>query len=169
MLYLERLKTMVVNGQLVKSMKSINKLEINPQKLSIITEELGQYMTIEKLEEIKKMNRGLFQLVIWELLVYEFHKNYNPFDFINSDYIVNRFEKEEVDIIKYYCEVMNYLKYNLKIKFKFSKSFEFKKLFDELKAFLVLNKMSLDVIFDSSVETTKIAKVYFETKDVLPF
>lgn len=160
---------MVLNGSLLKQMRNVNKLDINTNKLNSITEELNQYLTIESLEEIKKVNRGVYQLLIWELLVYEFHKTYNPFDFINPDFIINRFEKEEVDIIKYYCEVMNYLKYNLKIKFKFNKSYDFKGLFDELKSFLIQQKMSLDVAFENSQDYTKIANVYYETKDVFIF
>src|SRR5690606_29000417 len=130
----------------------------------------AQYMTIEKLEEVKKINRGVYQLLIWELLTYEYHKTYNPFDFISNDFIVNRFEKEEVEVIKYYCEVMNYLKYNLKIKFKINqgKGFEFNKLFDELKSFLTSQKMSFDILFENSQDYSKISNVYFETKDMIP-
>jgi hypothetical protein len=170
MMYLEKLKTLVVNGQLCKSMKNTNKLDLSSQKLSQMTEELSQYLNLEKLEEVKRSNRGVYQLLIWELLVYEMHKAYNPFDFISNDFIVNRFEKEEVDIIRYFCEVMNYLKHNLKIKYRFNqaKGFQLKKLYDDLSAFLVSQKMSLDVIIDNNQETAKISKVYFETKDMIP-
>ena len=146
-------------------MRSINKLDINISKLNSITEELNQYCSQEKLEEIKKMNRGIYQLLLWELFVYEYHKIFNPFDFIPNDYISNRFDKDEIEVIKYYCEVMNYLKHNLKIKFKFSKSFEFNKLYDELKLFLDSQKMSFSLI-EGSIEYIKIANVYFETKEV---
>jgi hypothetical protein len=124
------------------------------------------FVSLEKLEEIKKSNRGVFQLLIWELFIFEFHKHYNPFDFISSEFIMNRFDKDEVDVIKYYCEVMNYLKYNLKIKYKFNKTFDLKNLIEEIRTFLTENKMKLEVLFDDTVENTKIAKVYFETKDV---
>ena len=68
---------------------------------------------------------------------------------------------------------MNYLKYNLKIKFRFNikdnnKGYDFKKLFDDLKSFLIHQKMSLDLIFDGSPEFLKISKVYFETKNLVP-
>lgn len=145
-----------------------NKLDVNSAKLNIITEELSQYFSSEKLEEIKKMNRGVYQLLIWELLVYELNKTYNPFDFISSEFIINRFEKEEVDIIKYYCEVMNYLKYNLKIKFRICKSYDLKKLYDELKNFLNSQKMNLDLIFESNLDYAKISKVYYETRELIP-
>lgn len=169
-LYLEKLKYVVVSGQLNKHMRNVNKLDINLPKLNQITEELSQYITIEKLDEIKNINRGVYQLLIWELLVYELHKTYNPFDFISNDFIMNRFEKEEVDIIKYYCEVMNYLKYNLKIKYRFNqgKGFELKKLLEDLKSFLISQKLTIDVIFENSQDYQKISKVYFETRDMIP-
>lgn len=165
-MYLDKLKTLTVNGQLVKQMKAVNKLDLNSTKLSIIQDELVEYLSVEKLEEVRKGNRGVFQLLIWELYIFEFHKHFNPFDFISSEFIMNRFDKDEVDVIKYYCEVMNYLKYNLKIKYKFNKSFEFEFLIKEIKTFLTENKMNLEVLFDDSVENAKIANVYFETKDV---
>ena len=115
------------------------------------------------------MNRGIYQLLIWELFVFEFHKNYNPFEFISSEFIISKFDKDDVDIIKYYCEVMNYLKFNLKIKFKFNKgNFDFKKLFDELKQSLFLQKVNTELVFDNSQEYSKISKIYFETKDLIP-
>lgn len=125
------------------------------------------FLSIEKLEEIKKTNRGIYQLLIWELFVYEFHKTYNPFDFISKDYLENRFESDELEIIKYFCEVMNYLKFNLKIKFKFNKGmFEFNSLFEELKQNLNNQKINTDIVFESSQEYSKVSKIYFETKEV---
>lgn len=165
-LYLEKLKMMVLNGQLTKLMKNVNKLDINLTKINTISEELSQY--IPKLEEVKKTNRGVYQLLIWELMVYECLKTYNPFDFISSEYITNRFETDEVEIVKYYCEIMNYLKYNLKIKFKLCGSFQLKKLYDNLKKYLNEQKMSLDLVDDSNSELNKIAKIYFESKDIIP-
>jgi len=132
-----------------------------------MNEELVNYLSLEKLEEIKKINRGIHQLLIWELLVYEFHKTYNPFDFIETEFINNRFEKEEIEIIKYYSEIMNYLKFNLKVKFKFCKGYEFRKLFDNLKYQLVLQNVNVDTIFENTQEYAKINTVYFENKDVI--
>jgi len=129
-------------------------------------EELVVFLNKDKLEEIKKMNRGIYQLLIWELLVYEFHKTYNPFDFIESDFINSRFEKEEAEIIKYYCEIMNYLKFNLKIKFRFCKGFELRKLYDNLKYQLVSQNVNAETIFENALEYSKINNVYFENKEV---
>jgi len=126
------------------------------------------YLTEEKLNEVKRTNKGVFQLLIWQLLVIEFNKIYNPFDFISADFIVKKFEKEEIELIRYYCEVMNYLKYNLKLKFRFYKTFEFNKFFDELNQYLSKEKLSTDMAYDKkfAAEHMKIAKIYFETNEV---
>jgi hypothetical protein len=121
---------------------------------------------LSNLQEVKKINRGIHQLLIWELFVYEFNKTFNPFDFIDADFIINRFEQEEVDIIKYYSELMNYLKFNLKVKFRFCKGFEFRKLFDNLKYHLVQQNHNVDSIFENTSEYKKINSVYFDNKDV---
>jgi hypothetical protein len=132
-------------------------------------------MSLEKLEEVKNINRGVYQLLIWELIVLELHKTFNPFEFITSDFILNRFEKEEIEIVKYFCDVMNYLKYNLKIKFRLgqntNRGFELRKIIEDLKKSLIPQNMSLEMIFSNSnslEEFKKISKVYFETKDLIP-
>lgn len=168
MLYLDKVKSLILSGQLSKSFRNLNKLDIPNQKLNSISEELMLYLTEDKLNEVKKTNRGVFQLLIWELLVIEYNKIYNPFDFISADYIMNRFEQEEIEIIRYYCEVMNYLKYNLKIKFRLCKNFNFQAYFDQLNIHLSKENLSTDMAYDNehAVEYSKIAKIYFETKDV---
>jgi len=166
-LYMDRIKMLAINGQLNKLMRGINKLDINIQKLNIMNEELVNFLSLEKLEEIKRINRGIHQLLIWELLVYEFNKTFNPFDFIDTEFINNRFETQEIEIIKYYTEMMNYLKFNLKVKFKFYKGYELRKLFDNLKYQLVLQNVNVDIIFENTQEYAKINRVYFENKDVI--
>lgn len=176
-LYLDRIKLLSINGQLNKIMKNINKLDLNQtvntifnQKINQIQLDISNYASLEKLEEIKKMNRGIYQLLIWELFVFEYHKLFNPFEFISSDLIISKFDREDVDIIKYYCEVMNYLKFNLKLKFKFNKgNYDFKRLFEDLKQNLFLQKVNTELVFDTSQEYSKISKIYFETKDVYSY
>jgi hypothetical protein len=171
MLYLEKIKNLILSGQLQKSLKNVNKLDIPNQKLNSISEELMSFLTEDKLNEVKKTNRGIFQLLIWELLVIEFNKIYNPFDFISADFIMNRFEQEEIEIIRYYCEVMNYLKYNLKIKFRLCKSFSLQDYFNYLNENLIKEGLSIKMAYDNenSQEYTKIANIYFENKDVKIF
>jgi len=168
LLYLEKVKSLILSGQLLKSLKNVNKLDIPNQKLNSISEELMPYLTEEKLNEVKRTNRGVFQLLIWELLVIEFNKIYNPFDFISAEFIMNRFENEEIEIIRYYCEVMNYLKYNLKIKYRLCKIFNFSKYFEVLNQHLSKEGLFTEMAYDNdfAAEYCKIAKIYFETKEV---
>ena len=167
-LYLDQLKTIVLNGTLSKALKNNNKLDIPLNKLNSLHDDLQNLLSFDKLEEIRKMNRGVAQLVNWIILVYEYHKIFNPFDFVSSDYITNRFDEEDLDIIKYFCQLMNYFRYNLKVKFRFSRNFEFKKLFEELKTFLKSQNVSIEGVFDTTPEYAKIAGIYFETKDQIP-
>ena len=182
LLYLEKIKSLVLNGQLVKMMKNVNKLDIDNANLNIITDELTPYYSLEKLEEVKNINRGVYQLLIWELTIHEFNKTFNPFEFITNEFIQHRYEKEEIEMVNYYCDVMNYLKYNLKIKYRFNsqtqqnqsskKGFEFRNFYEELKKSLVTQKISFEMIFSNSIslqEYKKISKVYFETKDMIPY
>jgi hypothetical protein len=168
LLYLEKVKSLILTGQLLKILKNVNKLDIPNQKLNSISEELMPYLTEEKLNEVKRTNRGVFQLLIWELLVIEFNKIYNPFDFISAEFIMNRFENEEIEIIRYYCEVMNYLKYNLKIKYRLCKIFNFSKYFEVLNQHLSKEGLFTEMAYDNdfAADYCKIAKIYFETKEV---
>lgn len=167
-MYVERLKTMVINGSLVKSIRNLNKLDIPLNKLNNLYQEVEQFLDLEKLAEVRKMNRGFSQLLNWIIMLYEFHRVFNPFDFISSEYFMNRFEKEDLELIKYFCEVMNYLRYNLKIKYKFSNRensmFEFSRSFEDLKLFLASQGISMSL--DADPEYSKLSQFYFETKEV---
>ena len=77
-------------------MRNVNKLYINEQKLKIISDEIQYFYNTAKLENIKKLNLGLYQLLLWEIFVYEYLKNYNPFDFISNDRILREYDKEEM-------------------------------------------------------------------------
>ena len=182
--YIDKLKLLVINGKILKLLRNINKLSFPDTKLKQLSKELAPYSSISALAEVKKVNHGIYQLLIWELFVIEYIKNYNPFDFINLDYITNRYEQEELDLIRYYIEILNYLKYHLKIKYHFSvknlassqtvtvnPSYGFNKIISELKEYLTEQGMdsNSDLIFDSTnPDYSQIATVYFESKDVIP-
>lgn len=166
-LYIEKLKQLALTGNLVKQMKSLNKLDFPTNKLNTLYEEVEDLLSFEKLEEIKKMNKGLSQLFNWVIFIFEFNKIVNPFDFISSNYITNRFDTADLELIKYFCEVVNYLKYNLKVKFKFCKAFEFERLFTNLQLFLNSQKINSEKYFiESNSQFAKIVEIYNETKEV---
>lgn len=165
-LYLEKLKQLAVNGTLFKSIQAFNKLDISMSKFLNLYEDLDELFSLDKLEQIKKSNRGIAQLVNWIIFVFEFNKIVNPFDFISSDYLTNRFEKEDLELITYYIEVIKYLKTSLKVKFKFTKNFEFRKHFEKLKKFLISQKINYEQLFVTNQEYLKITEIYLQTKDV---
>ena len=176
--YLNQIRILATNGSLLKIMRNLNKLYFNQNKVKNINNELEPFLSVEKLEEVKRINHGLYQLLIWEIYVLEYLRIFNIFDFCNVDYIKNRFEKEEIELIKYYIQLMDYLKYNLKIKYYFSQrnkntnpSFEFSKLVDQLKDYLIRQNMidRAELILETTnLSQAKIGSVYFESKDLVP-
>ena len=176
--YLNQIRILATNGSLLKIMRNLNKLYFNQNKVKNINNELEPFLSIEKLDEVKRINHGLYQLLIWEIYILEYLRIFNIFDFCNVDYIKNRFEKEEIELIKYYIQLMDYLKYNLKIKYYFSQrnkntnpSFEFSKLVDQLKDYLIRQNMTdrAELIFETTnLSQAKIGSVYFESKDLVP-
>ena len=118
--YVEVIKSLAIKGELCKFLRNVNKLYFNPKKIVEINEELKDYYNLKKLTEIKNINHGIYQLLIWELFVLQYLKVYNIFDFLNINYIKNIYEQQEIDAIKYNIEIMDYLKYHLKIKYHFS-------------------------------------------------
>lgn len=168
-LYLDKLKNLILNGNFLKQVKSLNKLDFPIAKLTLLYEDIDGLLSLDKIEETKKMNKGLAQLLNWIIFIFKLNKIINPFDFISSNYITNRLDKADLDIIKYFCEVINYLKYNLKFKFKFCKAFEFEKHFELLKTFLKNQKLPFEPYFtEKSDKYQKITQIYFETKEKIP-
>jgi len=177
-LYLSQIRLLATNGSLLKIMRNLNKLYFNQNKVKTINNELEPFLSVERLDEVKKINHGLYQLLIWEIYILEYLRIFNIFDFCNVDYIKNRFEKDEIELIKYYIQLMDYLKYNLKIKYYFSQrnkntnpSFEFAKLVEQLKNYLIRQNMTdrADLIFETTnLSQAKIGSVYFESKDLIP-
>ena len=180
-LYIQKVKLLAINGSLTKLMRAVNKLELNKNQIKVLSENMLKFYSNEKLEEIKRVNRGLYQLLIWELYIFEYLKEFNPFSLVNIDLLLNTqsFENEEVEMIKYYIELMNFLKYNLKAKYHFHSvnlsslskmpSFDFQTLVHDLYNYLQSQNLSSDILFDTSnPDHGKISTVYFESKDLIP-
>ena len=179
--YLEAIKTQAVNGKLLKNMRRLNKLELNNKQIKSLSDELIQFYSTEKLNEIKNMNRGIYQLLIWELFIFEYLKEFNPFIFLNLNYLPNsnQLSKEELDSINYYIDMLNYFKYNLKAKYHYSSvnlqssskypSYNFIILMDNLYTYLTNEDLKPDRIFDTiNPDHAKISTVYFESRDLIP-
>ena len=182
--YVEVLKSLAIKGELVKTLRNVNKLYFNQKKIIQINEELKEYNKKQKLIEIKNINHGIYQLLAWELFVLQYLKVYNIFDFVNINYIKNIYEQQEIEGIKYYVEIMDYLKYHLKIKYHFSSSsiydnnykissnFGFMKYIEALINYLEEQNMTFNseyILRSSNSEWEQIGDSYFESKDIIPF
>ena len=170
--YLDNIKKMIIKGEFVKKLRICNKLYYDKNKLFELQREITPFYSPEKLAEIKKINYGIYQLLIWELGVYEYIKNFNPLDFINDFEINENFDKNEIDFINYYIELLNYFKYNLKIKYKYSNlltpSFGFQESIDLLKQELSERGIYNENLFSSiNLNYEKISHIYFESKDLI--
>lgn len=166
-LYLDKIKKLIINNKLQKLMRQINKLNISENKLQEIIEEIHPFCNLSVLEEIKRNNQGIYQLLIWELLVIEYIQNFNCFDIINID--IDNCKKE----VNYFIELMGYLKYNLKVKYYFISKiipgFEFKNMYERLQKEMINHNMNRNDLFESSnAEHEKIAEIYFKSKDCIP-
>ena len=76
---------------------------------------------MDKIKRIKNINKGFYQLLIWEMYLFEYIKQFNPFLFKNKNNVLNNkeYNNEQINIINNYIEMMNYLKYILNFKFHF--------------------------------------------------
>ena len=181
--YVEVIKNLSIKGELCKVLRNVNKLYFNQKKIAQINEELKEYYNKKKLMEIKNINHGIYQLLIWELYVLVYLKVYNLFDFLNINYIKNIYDHQEIESIKYFIEIMDYLKYNLKIRYHFSTNlngynskispnFGFMKLIENLINYLEEQNMTLNsefILKSSNSEWEQIGDSYFESKDIIPF
>ena len=170
--YLENIKILIIKGDFLKKIRICNKLYFDKNKLLEIQREIAPFYSPEKLIEIKKINYGLYQLLIWELGVYEYIKNFNPLDFIDDFEKAEIFDENEIDLINYFIEIMNYCKYNLKIKYKYSNlfvpSFGFQESIEILKQELIEREIYNENLFNSiNINYEKIAHIYFESKDLI--
>ena len=186
--YVEVVKSLAIKGELCKILRNVNKLYFNQKKISQINIELKEYYNLKKLKEVKNINHGIYQLLIWELFILQYLKIYNIFDFLDINYINNIYEHNEIEGIKYYIEIMDYLKYNLKVKYYFSNNnlnnneinnrikispnFSFMKYIETLINYLEEQNMTFNseyILKSSNNNWEQIGDSYFESKDIIPF
>ena len=186
--YVEVVKSLAIKGELCKFLRDVNKLYFNQKKISQINIELKEYYNLKKLKEVKNINHGIYQLLIWELFILQYLKIYNIFDFLDINYINNIYEHNEIEGIKYYIEIMDYLKYNLKVKYYFSNNnlnnneinnrikispnFSFMKYIETLINYLEEQNMTFNseyILKSSNNDWEQIGDSYFESKDIIPF
>lgn len=179
--YVDVIKSLAIKGELMKTMRNVNKLYFTQKKIAQINESLKYFNNNYRLIEIKNINHGIYQLLIWELFVLKYLKLFNIFDFLNIDYYKNLCSQEEIDSIKYFIEIMDYLKYHLKVRFYFSReknnknsfpSFGYMKFIELLINFLERQNLIMNcenILKSINDEWEQIGNSYFESKQLIPF
>ena len=176
-LYTKSVKLLAVKGTLNKKLRYFNKLELNKKQLNILMNEIVGLYGTNKIQEIKKINKGIYQILMWELFLFEYLKEFNPFMFINiENYKANIANEEDLQMLVYYLDMINFLKYNLKFKYHFH-SLEFNGIPDSpCYGFIpiitsILQEINnedvnispiLDIV---NIDKTKTANAYFDNKD----
>ena len=179
-LYIKSVKLLATKGIIPKLMRYFDKFELNKKQLQILMNEINNLFENKKMIDLRRINKGIYQILIWELFLYEYLKEFNPFLFIDIKLFLKNIEKkEDVQIINYYLELINYLKYYLKFKYHFhslnfsnkpeAPNYEFilmiTKLFQELNN----KKIDISPILDNlNIDKVKTANIYFENKDLVP-
>jgi len=146
-LYYKSIQLFAIKGTINKMIRCLNKLNLKENQLKIFYEEItkiysyiyGNGNNIQyKLKEIKYLNKGLYQLLLWEICLFEFLNEFNPFIFIKYDNYFSKnknniddifhhvFKKdsqgeieEKKKMVIYYIDELNFLKYNLIFKYHF--------------------------------------------------
>ena len=146
-LYYKSIQLYAIKGTINKMIRCLNKLNLKENQLKLFYEEITKIFNYiydnginiqYKLKEIKYLNKGLYQLLLWEICLFEFLNEFNPFIFINYDNYFSKnknniddifhhvFKKdsqceieEKKKMVIYYIDELNFLKYNLIFKYHF--------------------------------------------------
>ena len=144
-LYYKSIQLYAIKGTINKMIRCLNKLNLKDNQLKLFYEEITKIYNYiygnniqYKLKEIKYLNKGLYQLLLWEICLFEYLNEFSPFIFIKYDnYFAknknniddifhhvfkkdNQYEIEEKKkMVIYYIEEINFLKYNLIFKYHF--------------------------------------------------
>ena len=124
-LYIKSVILLSVKGELSKLIRYFNIFSLSNNQVKILYEELSNIYSIDKINRIKNINKGFYQLLIWEIYLFEYIKQFNPFLFKNKNNVLDNktYNNEQINIISNYIDMMNYLKYILNFKFHFDHLF----------------------------------------------
>ena len=179
-LYIKSVKLLATKGIIPKLMRYYNKLELNKKQLQVLMREITYLYRNKKFEDIKKINKGIYQILVWEVFLYEYIKEFNPFAYIDMNIFRKKLGKnEDVQIVNYYLHLINCLKYYLKFKYHFhslnfsnkpeAPSYEFILMITKLFQDLNNEKIDISPILDNlNLDKVKTANVYFDNKELIP-
>ena len=113
----------IKENSLSNIIKYINIFNLNNSQIKTFYEEISKIYTIEQIKKVKNINKGFYQLLLWEFYIFEYIKQFNPFLLIDKDKIINHdsnsFNEKQLNIINDYISLMEKLKNTLKIKYHF--------------------------------------------------
>ena len=103
-LYIKTVKLLAIKGILPKSMRYFNKLELNKKQLQVLMNEIINLYGKNIFQEVKRINKGIYQILMWELLLFEYLKEFNPFMFINIEIFSKNLNNnsEDIQLLNYY-------------------------------------------------------------------
>ena len=168
--YIGKLRMLGIKGELFKIMKNCNKLYFKQNKIHGIYNELKIFFDLKLLKRIKNLNRAIYYILIWEILFLQYLRMFNIFDFINYNEIKNKYNNAQTEFIENFLNIMDYMRYILKVRFHFitkNKSkkeslYGFKESIDKLINYLTEQNLTNDNIFNSSHKNFEnIGNAYF--------
>ena len=172
----------VKENSLTKLIKYLNIFNLNNNKIKSFYEELTKIYTIDNIKKVKNINKGFYQLFIWELYIFEYIKQLNPFLLMDKDTILNRspnaLNEKQINIINNYMFCLEKLKKILKIKYHFknlffsknnSKSFTniIKELIEEMKTKRIYNDNINYIIENYNKNQSNISKAFFRCQKTI--
>ena len=124
-LYVKSIILLCFKGNLTKLIKYFNIYNLSNNQIRALYEELSNLYSIEKIKKVKSINKGFYQLLLWELYLFEYIKQFNPFLFIDKNLFFNNelLEENQKNIINIYIDLMEQLKYILNFKYHFENLF----------------------------------------------
>ena len=117
-LYIKSVILKAVRGELSKLIRYFNIFNLNNNQIKEFYEELSNIYSVDKINKVKNINKGFYQLLLWEIYLFEYIKQFNPFLFIDINNFLNNesISEDQINIINNYINMMDNLKYILNFK-----------------------------------------------------
>ena len=180
-LYIKTVILTAVKGTFQKLIRYFNIYNLNNRQIKIFYQELSSIYQIDKIKKIKNISKGFYQLLLWEIYLFEYIKQFNPFLFLNENFFLenNLLNEEQKNKIHNYLGLLDKLKNILKIKYHLEQVFfQENKIISENFSLILSNLINnlkqaqnyenIDSIIDICNDKQKnISKAYFQCKNII--
>ena len=169
-------------NSIIKIMRYFNIFNLNNRQIKVFYEELSNIYAIDIIKKVKNINIGFYSLLLWELLIFEYLKQFNPFLLMDKDTIINHntnpLNKNQINIINDYIKNLGNLKNVLKIKYHFKNlyfgnnncnnlTYIIKEVIQKMKGIQINNENIKYIIENYNKKQSNISKAYFHCKKIL--